>query len=273
MPIAELSYDELKQLAKSHECGACHSGVTVAWVGGKYVLRCARDINHNTICNKKRYSESLEKEIYKSMTTQLAKMDEAKMIARVNQAKFPQQLTPADKNVLVRAALDYGLDPLMGELSIYQGKPFISIDGRIRKAHESGLFEGIESRPATQEERQARGTPDGNKLWRSEVFKKGCSRGFVGWGEVRAKEMTGNEHLPTVGWPDRMAEKRSQVMALRLAFYLPLPSFEDIGADEPEPAKAFIEVEAKEIKEEPAKVEVKAGTKQTAFPYTDSDFR
>lgn len=153
MPIAELSYDELKQLAKSHECGVCHSGVTVAWVGGKYVLRCAKDINHNTICNKKRYSESLEKEIYKSMTTQLAKMDEAKMIARVNQAKFPQQLTPADKNVLVRAALDYGLDPLMGELSIYQGKPFISIDGRIRKAHESGLFEGIES-PGRQHKRK-----------------------------------------------------------------------------------------------------------------------
>jgi hypothetical protein len=227
MPIADLTYDELQKLSRTHLCGVCHSNVTVAWIDNRYVLRCANDLSHGTIANKPRIPDYLSKEIEKSMSTQIAKFDRVQMEARVNHAKFPQELKPQEKVVLVRAALDYRLDPLMGELTIFQGKPFVSIDGRLRKAHESGQFEGIESRPATEDERKARGTPEGNKLWRSEVFKVGCSHGFVGWGEVKAGEMKGNEHLPTVAWPDRMAEKRSQVMALRLAFYLPLPSIEE----------------------------------------------
>lgn len=227
MAIKELTYDELQKLSRSHVCGKCGSGVTVAWIDNQYVLRCAKDLNHGTIANKERYPDYLKKEIYKSMTTQISKMSDQRMLKRIDAAKFPEQLTKEQKQVLARVALDYGLDPLMGELMIYQGKPFVSIDGRLRKANESGDFDGIESRPATQEERKARGTPEGNKLWKSEVFKKGCGHSFVGWGEIKAKEMNGNEHLPNTAWPDRMAEKRSQVMALRLAFYLPLPSIEE----------------------------------------------
>lgn len=174
-----------------------------------------------------------------------------------------------EKTILVRAALDYGLDPLMGELTIFQGKPFVSIDGRLRKAHETELFDGIESRPATEDERKARNTATGNKLWRSEVFKKGCTHGFVGWGEVKEAEMHRNENLPTTAWPDRMAEKRSQVMALRLAFYLPLPSFEDIGNEAQEPPKAFIDSTATVVKDQPAAKPIKKDEPL----FQDTDFR
>jgi hypothetical protein len=251
MPITDMTYEQMKKAVDGHVCGTCKAGLTIAWINNRYVIRCSKDLSHNTLTQDNKYPEYLEKEIYKEMTTQLVKMNKPKMLARIEGAKFPQQLTGPEKQLLATVALDYGLDPVMGELTIYQGKPFVSIDGRLRKAHETGEFEGIESRPASLEERKARGTGDGNKLWRSEVFKKGCSHGFVGWGEVRESEMKGNAFLPTVSWPDRMAEKRSQAMALRLAFYLPLPSFED--KDEPqaaEPPKPYIDSSAIEVKGE-----------------------
>ena len=246
MPIFEpsLTYEDMKSRAQSHKCAECDGNLVLAWAGAIghncYMLRCANNLEHKTIANKSKYPKYLEEEIYKSMTTQLQRYSEKEMVVRINQAKFPQELSVKEKDLLATAAVTYGLDPIMGELTIYQGKPFVSIDGRLRKAHGSGLFDGIESRPATEEERKARGTSPGNKLWRSEVFKKGCSRGFVGWGEVREHEMKGNAFLPTVSWPDRMAEKRSQTMALRLAFYLPLPSFEEAQEETPGPVKTEV---------------------------------
>ena len=166
-----------------------------------------------------------------SKGTQLANIDKAGMLARVEGAKFPTQLTRPEKEMLAQAAVDYGLDPLTGELTIYQGHLYVTIDGRIRKAHETGKFEGIESRPATKEEREARGTPVEHKLWRSDAYRTGCTRPFTGWGEVLDSEQTGNAFLPTVSRPDRMAEKRSQQAALRLGFYLPLPGIEEAGVE------------------------------------------
>ena len=166
------------------------------------------------------------------MTNQLAKYEKPQMLARIEGAKFPTQLTKLEKDMLAHASIDYGLDPLMGELTIYQGKLFVTYDGRVRKAHETEKFEGIESRPATAGEREARGTPPDYKLWRSDVYRTGCTRPFTGWGEVLASEQKGNAFLPLVSRPDRMAEKRSQVAAMRLAFYLPLPSIEDADTEE-----------------------------------------
>lgn len=182
------------------------------------------------------------------MTLQKIPMDKEKMLARVNSAKFPQELTNDEKKVLVAAALTYGFDPLMNEISIYQGRPYVSIDGRYRKAQETGKLAGVESRPATEQEREAWQIPDGDYFFHAEVWVKGSPIPFIGWGRVFASETKGSAHLPVVKNPQRMAEKRAEVQALRKAFSIPLPSFEEIGMpnDNPELVPYDIESEALE---------------------------
>jgi hypothetical protein len=132
-------------------------------------------------------------------------------------------------------AINYGFDPLMGEVSIYQGRPFVSIDGRYRAAQETGKLDGVESRPANKQERTDWEIPDGDYFFRSDVYVKGCLHAFIGWGRVRKteteprKDKPGDYYKPVVTNPQRMAEKRAEAQALRKAFHIPLPSFEDIG--------------------------------------------
>lgn len=173
----------------------------------------------------------------------LATMSAQEMELRVDMAKFPRDLTPQEKALVIQVAVSYGLDPLMGELTVYQGRPFVTIDGRYRKAHESGDLDGVESRPATKQEREAWEIPEGDYFFRAEVRKKGCGYPFVGWGHVKAHELTdmskrnpGSLASPVVAEnPQRMAEKRAEAQALRKAFYLPLPSAEASGEEEPLP--------------------------------------
>ncbi|KKM13664.1 hypothetical protein LCGC14_1714020 [marine sediment metagenome] len=159
-------------------------------------------------------------------------MDKQGMLARIEQAKFPQNLTPQDKAMLAEVATSYGLDPLMGELMIYQGRPYVSIDARYRKAQESGQLAGVETRPATRDEREAWEIPDGDIFMRSEVYRKGIARPFVGWGRVKAKEFAKKDgYLPVEVNPQRMGEKRAEAQALRKGFNLPLPSLEGETSD------------------------------------------
>ena len=161
----------------------------------------------------------------------LAVLTPTEMEKRVALAKFPQQLSATDKQMLVTVAIEYGLDPLMGELTVFQGRPYVSIDGRYRKAHETGQLEGVESRPASATEREIWEIPAGDFFFRAEVWKKGCAHPFVGWGRVRHAETEAPKsgaagYRPLEVNPQRMAEKRAEAQALRKAFYLPLPSTE-----------------------------------------------
>lgn len=174
-------------------------------------------------------------------TTALMKMDETAMIARIAQAKFPKDLTLVEKKLMAEVSISYGLDPLMQELMIYQGNPYPTINARYRKAQESGKFDGIDTRPATQEERIHRHAKEGDYLYRCEVWVKGSSHAFVGWGRVRASETNGDVHLPIVKDPDRQAEKRAEAMGLRKAFSMPLP-FQSWEEFEEHRAEAVIDV-------------------------------
>jgi hypothetical protein len=266
-----------------------------------YILRCQNNIEHNTI---NRHGVEREqkiqqiKEIRKLDSNSLMKMDESKMLARVNMAKFPQDLQPADKKLLAQVAITYGFDPLMGEITIYQGRPFVSIDGRYRKAQETGLLGGVETRPATKQEKEDWGIPQTDFFFRAEVFVKGAARPFVGWGRVRLSETQGGRGFkPVETNPQRMAEKRAEAQALRKAFSIPLPSAEDIGAvdddniypapvieaeivDMPEGLRAqsqsdkdFDELESASSQAEPVKAEAKpkkSTVKEAAQPMRDA---
>ena len=166
-------------------------------------------------------------------STDLMKMDEATMIIRVGKAKFVKDLSVPEAKRLALACITYGFDPIMHELTIYEGNPFVSVDGRYRKAQETGLFMGVESRPATKEEREQWEVASEDKFFRAVVKKMVAGQvcEFVGWGRVTANEIQkANQYIPLSTNPMRMAEKRAEVQALRKAFSIPLPSAEYIGA-------------------------------------------
>jgi hypothetical protein len=65
---------------------------------------------------------------------------------------------------------------------------------------------------------------------------------FVGWGRVFGSETTGGKGFkPVEKNPQRMAEKRAEAQALRKAFHINLPSWEDIGG--PEDGQVVVEGE------------------------------
>jgi len=261
----DMTFDEMRQAERSHFCGACGGPLAVCWGGAHghngYVLMCSKDKSHGTVTrhNRKQEAKIAEYKMEAHMdSTALEAMSQDTMLARINQAKFPQDLKPPEKALLATASRTYGFDPIMGELTIFQGRPYVSVDGRYRKAQETGKLDGVESRPATKDERTAWDIPDGDFFFRAEVWVKGASRAFVGWGRVRAVEAkarpnnAGDAYKPTVTVPQRMAEKRAEVMALRKAFHIPLPSAEDIGGEEESPAPITVIESTGEIVEPPA---------------------
>lgn len=131
-----------------------------------------------------------------------------------------------------------GVRPELGELMIYQGKPYITIDGRVRLAHESGLLVGMDTRPATQTERRDYGVETGDALWVAVVYRRGATRGFRGWGHVPA-----NDRNPVAKqFPRELAKKRAKYDSLRVAF----PPAEHVG----EMHQRYIEDAERQLREE-----------------------
>jgi len=267
MPL-QISREEVGEYRKkeyTHKCAVCGGRMVVAWGGCSYIFRCGNDISHEGITRHDKKHEARIKQIREEMrvdTKSLMTMGEAQMLQRVEMARFPQQLDRAGKLMLAKVALTYGFDPLMGEVMIYQGRPYVSIDGRYRMAQETGNLDGVETRPANKQEREDWQIPDGDYFFRAEVCVKGASRPFVGWGRVRADEMGKSKgYAPIDTQPQRMAEKRAEAQALRKAFHIPLPSAEDIGTaedipatsikveDAPEPEGRKVDTETGEIKD------------------------
>jgi len=270
MPIAteeDVSYADMQKIVDGgHKC-SCGGRVSIAWGGShgidSYILRCAKDIEHRTINRHDKVFEKnlkIVREVRHMDTTALQTMTEAQMTARVEKARFPKELNPKEKSLLATACITYGFDPIMGELTIYQGSPFVSVDGRYRKAQETGELAGVESRPANKQERLDWEIPDGDYFFRAEVYRSNSQRPFVGWGRVRKVEIDkANEYTPVSNNPQRMAEKRAEVQALRKAFHIPLPSMELIGSQDDEDIRVvntttgeIIEGEANEIVEAPS---------------------
>jgi hypothetical protein len=196
-------------------------------------------MEHNLFEDKSRIPENLKTEVARGMTMQLQKMSEQQALDRVSKARFSKDLTPIERTLLAQVAREYGLDPVMGELMIYQGNPYVTIWGRVRKAQETEQLDGMGGAPATEEERKARHAKEGDILYHYNAYKKGCTHPFEGWGRVtqeeidkniRAAETNGHDpnSLPIVKDPDNIAEKRAKALALKNGFHLPIPSWEDV---------------------------------------------
>ncbi len=276
IPEADMSHEEMQRMIDTgHLCAECSNILTIAWGGfygiNSYILRCGTDVKHKGITGHDKEYEKKKKEYFSMESKSLMVMDETAMLKRVEMARFPQDMTAKDKSLLAQVAITYGFDPLMGEVTIYQGRPFVSIDGRYRKAQETGRLDGVESRPATKQERLDWQIEEGDYFLHAEVYVKGSKRPFVGWGRVRASETKAGStrqgdntstYKPIQNNPQRMAEKRAEAQALRKAFHIPLPSAEDIGSPDYDVESTGVMIDGKtgEITEPEAEVKTKPKT-------------
>ena len=295
---ADFTHEDMKKIVADprYHCGQCDGTLNIAWGGAhgveSWVLRCSKNIEHNRF-SRRRVSEkeraqmaTLRGEGYMEAgsSTALMAMSETTMIERVDKAKFIKDLSSAEKKRLALVCITYGFDPIMGEMTIYEGNPYVSVDGRYRKAQETGLLMGVESRPATKDERAMWEINTEDKFFRAVVKKLvgGTTAEFVGWGRVTAGEIErANKYIPVSTNPMRMAEKRAEVQALRKAFSIPLPAGTGSVENIIEGSYEVVDEETGEIKEagppaenkvkEPAKKKTSAKAAKKEEPVADAE--
>ncbi|SNZ08236.1 RecT family protein [Persephonella hydrogeniphila] len=125
--------------------------------------------------------------------------------------------TNEQRALIVLAAQQLGLNPILGHLTIIQDRLYITNAGLLHIAHNSGKLEGIKTRPATEEERKAYflgSDPKDIHLWKAEVYLKGQKEPYVGWGKASMNEKS----WAVKSNPQEMAETRAVNRALRKAF-------------------------------------------------------
>jgi hypothetical protein len=122
------------------------------------------------------------------------------------------KLAPEQRQLALHIAERYELDLMLKHLVMIEGRPYITRDGLLHVAHRSGLFDGIEASPAE--------IIDG--YWRStcSVYRKDMTRPFTYTG--RYPTSGGNQK-----YAPEMAIKVGEVMALRRAFDVTAPVYEE----------------------------------------------
>ena len=137
---------------------------------------------------------------------------------RLEVAKQPgyglEDATPAQLNLIYLLCQRYRLDPLF-HITLFRGRPFVTIDGRVELAKRHPEYRGFRTRPLTKDEKVA---------WdyRPDDLVVECTISTNSWGDiasrgkVSAAERTKN--TPTGTNPQEMAEKRAIARAARLAF-------------------------------------------------------
>jgi hypothetical protein len=233
-----LDVDEGRKLVERFRCGECQACLSVAW-GGKwglnsYVLRCGRDENHSTIAMDRRETMATGQQsraLVVTLTQALARVDEAQ-----DAGLWPAQLTAPQKRLMAQATLAYGLDPLMQELTVYQGKPMVTIRGRRRKDAEAGHHPSIRFRFFTAEEKagftEAGAFKDGD-LAMYAILTTEDGNTVEGVGTVTKTEREEmSRHRPTekahpvlATNPIEMCQKRAEDRARMMAYGpIPLPT-------------------------------------------------
>ena len=261
-----IEVDEGRRLAERFRCGECKARLTVAWRAapppawgkGEWIVQCGKNPNHSTIQRASRTRQLFDSArgwIEVDMATQrevgipgalaVPQTREA-MLQRANQTLqaglWPQTMTPDQKALMVQVALAYGLDPLMGELVIYQGKPLVTINARRRKDVEAGHHPSIKFRFLTAEEKQ--GYLDAGAINEGDLVQVGIlttewgntveTIGKVTKAEREApspRSVRGLAHPIVADNPIEMCQKRAEARARLMAYGpIPLPSSPSIMA-------------------------------------------
>lgn len=151
------------------------------------------------------------------MTTKAVAVRKDIAVADARQEAFIKALgldkvTPEQRELALAIADRYDLDVMLKHLVMIEGRPYISRDGLLWVAHRSGVFDGIEVTDPVLE----------NGFWRSRcrVYRKDISRPTEYPGRYPASG--GNAR-----YAPEMAIKVAEVMALRRAFNVSAPAYEE----------------------------------------------
>jgi hypothetical protein len=240
----------------SHTCGDCGGRLTMPWRQelGDMAIVCVEDEAHATYQAKDYNTRRLARAdgtkaevniLTQRETTELAPItDEPTALAAVTKANalglFPSKdSTPQQLELLAHVALLYRLDPNMGEIMPYQGKPYITVAGRRRLDAAAGNNVSIRFRPLTKEERDdfvAMGALNPKDVAGFCVGHNPKTNVTVeGFGRVLNTEGMGrdgklNDHLPVAVRRIEMMHKRSE-RRMREMMFGPTPVPEGLRAD------------------------------------------
>jgi len=150
-------------------------------------------------------------------TTALALSDK-QIRTRLEVAKQPgyglEEASSAQLNLIYLLCQRYRLDPLF-HITLYRGRPWVTIDGRIELAKRHPEYRGFRTRPLTKDEKAA---------WdyRPDDLVVECTISTKSWGDISSRgKVTAAErgkNTPVGSNPQEMAEKRAIARAARLAF-------------------------------------------------------
>jgi hypothetical protein len=122
--------------------------------------------------------------------------------------------TAEQLHVVYLLAQRYRLDPLI-HITLYRGRPWVTIDGRAELARRHPQFRGLKTRPLSKQERMEWGYREDDLVVECVIKTKDWGE-FSQRGKVSAAEQKAN--APTGTHPSDMAEKRAIARASRLAF-------------------------------------------------------
>ena len=251
-----LTAKDAERFTQAHRCGDCGDGLLMPYKGrgsdGRPVheIHCRTDATHRLFASREPNIRKLydfkrglvevdivtQKEV--GTITPRLHADEAQMRERVKRAAgigvFPGQTTSEQQLVLANVAVVYGLDPLMGELIPYQGRPFITIAGRRRLDAVAGHKPGIKFRFLTPDEDagyKGAGVLEDGDLVQVCMLTLESGREVEAFGKVTLLEREARSNngdrlrSPVVAAnPIEMAQKRAERRAREMAYGpVPLP--------------------------------------------------
>ena len=253
-------YDQMRRIAEYNLCADHKTPLVVAWhpQGEVWVLRCADDhypeavVRNMSLTERRRAGEVFPEPIQSNI-------EKGERRRAMTQNRTPTALTmggvpatdlgtsvlllPEQIKALVAFAEYCSLDASLGHVIIYQGKPYITIDGYLYHAHQVKTDYQLKSRPLSEEERLVYLIPEKAHAWTADVSFSGGTSSFIGTGIVTDEERTEKSkrnpdqlRSPVVAkHPWQLAQKRAEWQALRRAFPIGLTSEEkeEIPDDRP----------------------------------------
>ena len=233
----------LRGLEKTHLCYEHGTPVHIVWN--------AKEDCHTLLCTKGEFPEMVTREpTLTEMHQQGEELPEPikgkveKSIARRAQSRPGQPTATTFSGIpavdlgsgeligaeMVRFLVDYArgykLDPQRSHVVLMYGKPYITLDGYLFYANQSGRLFTMASRPLDAKEKVDYQVEEGDHAWLCELRFEGAGNYLTGLGIVTRAEMDAKSprdatrlRSPVVAaHPWQLAQKRAEWQALRRAF-------------------------------------------------------
>jgi hypothetical protein len=250
-------FAEAERTVRDYVCGDCGGVLVVLWRGDRYAAVCSRwpqehlHLKSHTQVQQDEIRARLERDpkLTRTLAVQgaqvplttraIKELDNAKLMARIpDRYGASIEVSQPQKLQIAQMARLYGLDP-MWDLMIYEGKPYITYDGRLRKLREHPDYRGHKVRPLARSEKEE---------WaydpRDIVIQVDIDMGLRGlvteWGVVRQSEIEGalvtqrannsRKPAPVASHPQQIALKRAVARGSRMAVGIDLPTVIDASS-------------------------------------------